>query len=82
MRDYIEPDPEGNIVKGEIRLLNSKDNIVFCNNQKLLIAGIDLEDMLIVHSGDAVLICPNSSSSKLKELLKEIEHQEDSKKYL
>lgn len=82
LRAYLEPDSSGNIAKGEVHLMNSKDNIVFCNNQKLLIAGIDLEDMLIVHTDDAVLVCPNSSVAKLKELLQEIGEQKKFENYL
>ena len=82
LREYLSPDADGNMAKGNVHLLNSKNNTVFCNDQDLLIAGIDLEDMLVVHANDAVLICPNTSASKLKELLQIIGDRENNKKYL
>lgn len=82
LRAYLDADEQGNVANGSVHLLNSKNNIVFCGDKKLLIAGIDLEDMLIVHSNDAVLIAPNASAFKLKQLLKEIASQKDGEKYL
>ena len=82
LRKYLKQDENGNVSNGNVQLLDSGNNIVFSNSKDLLIAGIDLNDMLIVHSDNAILVAPESSVHKLKTLLKEISEKEELKKFL
>ena len=70
LRNHIPADDGGNVLVGTTRLLNCRECIVFSRDKEHLVAGIDLKDMVVIHSGNATLVCPNSSTAKLKELLK------------
>lgn len=60
-----------NLTKGEVMLEDSRDSLVF-NYGKQLIVGIDLDKMLIVSTGDVVLICPKTSVPKIKKLVEKL----------
>ncbi len=70
LRDIIKPDVFGNtIVSKHKELLDSNDNIVITEDDGHLLALIGVENMIVVHSKDATLVCPVSQAERLKELL-------------
>ncbi len=71
MRSYWEQDRDGNAVSGRFAGLDCRKCIIRSDG-KHLIAGIDLDDMIVVQTGDVTLIAPARSNQKIKELLKEI----------
>ena len=82
LRNHLAPDGRNNIAVGNVRLLDSSGNIVFSRNGKHLVAGIDLEDMVVIHTDDVTLVCRSSSAAKLKELLQEIGADGELKRFL
>ena len=82
LRNQIEADPSGNVVRGNVRLLDCGNNIVFCNDKDHLIAAIDMQDTVIVHSENVTFVCPESSTGKIKELLNGIDQPDQIKRYL
>jgi len=61
-----DKDDKGNVREGSCLMLDSHNNLII--SDKVLVAGIGLEDMVVVHTGDAVLICPRDKSQNVKEL--------------
>lgn len=73
LRDIIRPDSSGNtVVATHKELLDSRDNIVITEDDGHLIATIGVEQMIVVHSKDATLVCPVSQAERLKELLEKL----------
>ena len=66
LEGYLKEDKKKNSYKSELIQLNSKGNIAF--SEKKLIACIDIKDLLIVDTDDALLILPKSSDQKIKDL--------------
>ncbi|RKD32266.1 mannose-1-phosphate guanylyltransferase [Thermohalobacter berrensis] len=65
------PDKEGNVVKGDnVITLDTKKCIIEGSNK--LIATIGVEDLVIVDTDDATLICSKEKSQQVKNLLKKI----------
>jgi len=60
----------GNVVTGNIITVNSK-NCIIEGSQKL-IAAVGLEDLIIVDSDDAMLICEKKSTSDIKKVLENL----------
>ncbi len=82
LADIIQSDKNGNIVAAaQSEVLNCKNNILVTEDKDHLIAAIGLENMVVVHSPDATLVCPIGETEKLKELL-ELLRQHDKEKYL
>ncbi|HWP40772.1 MAG TPA: sugar phosphate nucleotidyltransferase, partial [Tepidisphaeraceae bacterium] len=52
--------------------LDSQDNIIVCQDPEHLIALIGVNDMVVVHTKDATMICPKSESQRVKELVSKL----------
>jgi mannose-1-phosphate guanylyltransferase len=57
---------------GALVQLDSDSNIIVSQDPNHLIALIGVSDLVIVHAGDATLICPKSEAQRVKELVGKI----------
>ena len=60
----------GNVVSGNIITVNSKNCII--EGSKKLIAAVGLEDLIIVDTEDATLICEKQSAGDIKKVLENL----------
>lgn len=70
-------DDAGNVLAGDVILQGSKGNMVIAPDR--LVCGVDIEDMVVVDTPDALFISPRSSSQKLRsivDVLKECDRKE------
>ncbi len=63
---HLPPDPHGNTIQGEVVTYASKRNIVL--TQKNLIALCGVEDLIIVETPDATLVCHRNAAEQIKML--------------
>lgn len=63
----FSPDGNGNIVKADHIGVDTKNCIVYGNDK--LISTIGLEDMIVVNTDDALLICPKSKAQEVKKIV-------------
>ncbi len=63
-------DKLGNAVKGRVIIENSQN--CYLRSESRLIAGIDLKDLIIVETNDAILVSNKESSQKVKELVEDL----------
>lgn len=82
LRNHFPSDGSGNIASSESLLLDCRDCIVFSEDRDSILAGIDLEDMIVVKTADAVLVCPVKSAGKIKTLLNALSKDARFRKYL
>lgn len=73
LKEALAKEPAGNVVKGMTRDLECQNCLIFNYERKKLVTGIDLKDMVIVNTPDALLVCPQGSVTKIKKLLKSFE---------
>jgi mannose-1-phosphate guanylyltransferase len=59
--------------------LDSEDNIVVCQDPEHLISLIGVNDMIVVHTKDATMVCPKSEAQRVKELVGKLKDRYDSK---
>jgi mannose-1-phosphate guanylyltransferase/mannose-6-phosphate isomerase len=82
MYDEFEKDSSGNVVYGCDKLLiDSAYNLIYSKPKKL-VSLIDVKEMVIVDTPDALLVCPRSSSQKVKEIVSELKKKNDERAYL
>jgi len=60
-------DAQGNVVLGMAEALDSRGNLVV--SRERLTALIGVENMVVVHAGDATLICPKGRTEEVKSLV-------------
>ena len=64
-------DEKGNRLKGEIKLLES-ENCIVGNYHEGLVGVIGLSDVVVIRTGDAVLVCARDKVQDVKKLLGDI----------
>lgn len=74
----LEQDELGNVIegplgKGEYIGVNSKNNLLFIDKQ--LVATVGLENMLVVDTPDALLICPKDDAQAVKKVVEILKEQ-------
>lgn len=74
-KEYAAQSPYENAVSSHANYINinSKGNFIYLSpEQKKMIATIDVDDLIIADTGDALLISPLKSSQKVKEVVKKV----------
>ena len=66
---YFQEDATGNRSNTALSPINAADNLVF-SKDKLHVALMGVHDLIVVQTGDALLICHRNDSEKIKELVK------------
>ena len=64
----LEKDKEGNSKVGDVSFVESKGNIGFSRNKKIIF--FRTQDLVLVDTDDITLVFPKSESQAIKELLK------------
>ncbi len=75
--DEFEKDSNGNVMdETEGVLIKSSGNFIHSRPDKLVCL-IDTEDMVVVDTPDALLVCPRESSGKVREIVQQLNEQKD-----
>ena len=65
-------DINGNSIKGKV--FTEKVKNCYLRSEERLIVGIDLEDLIVVETSDAILISKKDSSQKVKKIIEDLKH--------
>ena len=68
--DVLDKDEAGNAVKGDCLTLDCANTLMLGHDR--LIAGIGLEDLLVVETDDVIIVAKRGESQKVKELVGEL----------
>lgn len=63
---YIEKDENSNILNGNITCCNSKDNIIYTGDKKVIL--LDVNDVCCIETDDVLIIANKDSIDKIHEL--------------
>ncbi len=68
------PDTNKNISLGDVSLVNSKNSILInkSKNERVVLAGLGLENIVVVVTDDAVLVCPKSQVQDVKKSVEDV----------
>lgn len=69
---HYPADEAGNVVRGAAHLEQSKDNIVFSRDENHLIALLGVDDLIVVKTADATLVCHKDKAQEIKALVKAV----------
>lgn len=69
--NYRQADAEGNITGGTVVLRDAKRNIVFADDGRV-VAAVGVDDLVIVQSGDAVLVLPRDRAQDVRAIVAEL----------
>ncbi len=71
LKEALASSVEENVTKGNVELIDTTDSLVFNSNGQLVV-GIDLEGMLVVNTGDVLLVCPKTAVPKIKKYVESL----------
>jgi len=69
---HYPADDQGNVVRGNAELADAKNNIIYSRDEEHLVALLGVEDLIVVRTADATLVCHKDKAQDLKELVKTI----------
>lgn len=78
---HFKPDKAGNVTRGQALVEQGRGNLVFSEGGHL-VAVLGADDLIVVHTPDATLVCPKSRAQEIKALLKRIEALKGGAKWL
>lgn len=67
-------DEKGNISDGNTSLIDVNNSIFInkCKNKKVIVAGLSLNDIVVVATDDAILVCPKDKVQNVKKTVEDI----------
>ncbi|HEY3425102.1 MAG TPA: mannose-1-phosphate guanylyltransferase/mannose-6-phosphate isomerase [Negativicutes bacterium] len=71
--DVLDKDGDGNAVKGDCIPIDCTNTLMLGGSR--LIAGIGLEDLLVVETDDVIVVAKKGESQKVKDLVNELKHR-------
>lgn len=78
--DHLPSDDAGNVGIGQVVALDASNNIVLSEGRLTAILGLD--DVIVVHAGDATLVCPKSRAQDVKQIVTMLRSNPDFESYL
>ncbi len=76
----FEPDGDGNVLRGDVEVLESRNNIVLAEGGVVALIGV--EDLVVVRSGDATLVCHRDRAQEVKAIVTRLKQREGGGEYL
>ena len=68
---YSNKDEDNNVHKGEVRSIDSKDNMVISSGKPIIVVGA--ENLLVVESDEVIFVCSKEHINNLKDIKKKIQ---------
>ncbi|MEK7592954.1 MAG: sugar phosphate nucleotidyltransferase [Patescibacteria group bacterium] len=71
LKEALQEADDKNVTNGNVLLETTQDSLVY-NYTDQMVVGIDLDEMLVVNTGDVVLVCKKSSVPKIKKFVESL----------
>jgi len=79
MYDLLPADAEGNIIKGgQYISVDSQNTLVYTNQGERLVVTIGVEDLIVVDTGDVVMVCHKDQAQKVRQAVDQLKNVESS----
>jgi mannose-1-phosphate guanylyltransferase/mannose-6-phosphate isomerase len=66
------PDAEGNLLTGDALAFDCRGSLIRSDVPDQMVVGLDLDDMIVVNTNDAVLVAPRASSQRLSQVVAQL----------
>ena len=70
LANHIDPDPDGNVIVGDLASIDAKSNIVY--SQDRLTALIGVEGLVVVQAEGVTLVCPRERAQDVKRMVNKL----------
>ncbi|MDP2964476.1 MAG: sugar phosphate nucleotidyltransferase [Pelolinea sp.] len=74
--EFLPPNNSGNVIKNKNSvLIDSKDILLFGENDNKIIASLGVEDLVIIDTEKALLVCKKGETQRIKQVIEEIKNK-------
>jgi len=74
--DVIDSDPDGNIIMGGRHVgVETRDSLVYVNQDHRLIVTIGVENLVVVDTGDVLLVCQKDQAQKVRQVVNRLKEE-------
>ena len=80
LTDVLPVDEDGNLLNGNVVALNTK-NVTAYGQPDKVIALVDVDDLIVVDTGDALLILPRDGSQRVRDVVDALKKHQDGNQY-
>ena len=80
LTDVLPTDAEGNLLSGEVLAIDARDVTAYGPAGKL-IALVGVEDLVVVDTPDALLICRREGAQRVRDVMERLKEKEELRKY-
>lgn len=70
--DMMPKDENQNVLSGNIKTLDAQGNYVYSSNEKKIIALIGVQGLVVVDTGEALLVCKKDHAQDVKKVVEEL----------
>ena len=81
LTDVLPADADGNLLSGNVLAIDARGVTAYGGREKL-IALVGVEDLVVVDTGDALLVCRKDQAQRVKEVLDRLEAGGDLSRYM
>ena len=71
--EAMEKDEGGNVKRGDVHIVNGENNLMYANDR--LVVGIDVDDLIIADTADALLVAKRGSSQAVRDIVSFLKEQ-------
>ena len=69
LKEALQLKTEENVINGKVYLDNVSDSLIYNYDEDKMIVGVDLDDLIIINTQDAILITKKNSMGKVKKIV-------------
>jgi mannose-1-phosphate guanylyltransferase len=71
--NVLNPDQDGNIILGAQTIsIDTNDSLVIANQEDRLVVTVGIEDLVVVDTGDVLLVCRKGESQKVRQIVDQL----------
>jgi mannose-1-phosphate guanylyltransferase len=75
--EVLDTDPDGNIIMGGQHIgLDTHDSLVYSDEEQRLIVTIGVSELVLVDTGDVLLVCPKDRAQQVRDVVKMLKSQD------
>ena len=80
LAEVLPTDGEGNLLSGDVLALDAHQVTAYASAGKL-IALIDVKNLVVIDTPDALLICPRDQTQRVRDVVTRLQQERDREKY-
>ncbi|MBT3603753.1 MAG: mannose-1-phosphate guanylyltransferase/mannose-6-phosphate isomerase, partial [Candidatus Latescibacteria bacterium] len=80
LTDVLPVDDQGNLINGNVVALNT-NNVTVYGGQDKIIALVDVDNLIVVDTGDALWILPRDGSQRVRDVVGALKEQDGGDRY-